>query len=174
GAAPIKSAFNVAQYVLSVRAAGAVLATGGHGPAAWTGAAASHLVINVGCTTGVTSLALAVPLRHQLRAGLPSMLCDAALVAYVPIVCAAARTNGWLLVLVALPFLALFWSGREADRRRHEALHDALTRLPNRLLFARSLHHELHHAQRRDGAVDVVLLDLDGFKEVNDALGHGH
>src|SRR3954451_20966594 len=61
GAAPIKTAFNVGQYMLSVSAAGAVLSAGGHGPAAWTVAAAVQLLINNACTTRVTSLAMAVP-----------------------------------------------------------------------------------------------------------------
>jgi diguanylate cyclase len=54
------------------------------------------------------------------------------------------------------------------------AMHDALTGLPNRLLFADRAAQVLS-AARRDGATPVVLmLDLDRFKEVNDTLGHHH
>jgi D-xylose transport system permease protein len=54
------------------------------------------------------------------------------------------------------------------------AMHDALTGLPNRLLFADRAAQVLA-AARRDGGMPVVLmLDLDGFKEVNDTLGHQH
>ncbi len=57
---------------------------------------------------------------------------------------------------------------QEATDRAHEALHDALTGLPNR----RSLREALDAALERGAAAGVVLLDLDRFKEVNDALGH--
>jgi diguanylate cyclase (GGDEF)-like protein len=54
------------------------------------------------------------------------------------------------------------------------AMHDALTGLPNRLLFADRASQALA-AARRDGSTPVVLmLDLDRFKEVNDTLGHPH
>jgi len=54
------------------------------------------------------------------------------------------------------------------------AMHDALTGLPNRLLFADRASHALQ-AAHRDGSQPVVLmLDLDRFKEVNDTLGHGY
>jgi diguanylate cyclase (GGDEF)-like protein len=169
-APPLKVAFNVAQCTLSVVAAGVVLDLAGAGPVGWAAAAMAQLIVNNGSTTRVTALALGVPFGQQLRAALPGIASDAALLAYTPIVCLVARTSVWLLALVAVPFAALYWSGRQADRRRHEALHDALTGLPNRVLFGRRLHHELQRA----ASLDVVLLDLDGFKEVNDALGHTH
>ena len=53
----------------------------------------------------------------------------------------------------------------------HMAHHDALTDLPNRVLLAERLHQALTHAGN-EGAVAVLCLDLDRFKEVNDALGH--
>jgi diguanylate cyclase (GGDEF)-like protein/PAS domain S-box-containing protein len=54
---------------------------------------------------------------------------------------------------------------------RHMAHHDALTGLPNRLLFRERMDHELERV-RWDSNLAVVFLDLDGFKGVNDALGH--
>ncbi len=60
---------------------------------------------------------------------------------------------------------------REASVRQHQAQHDALTGLPNRALFAE----RLEQATERTPAgsrVTVMLIDLDGFKEVNDTLGH--
>jgi diguanylate cyclase (GGDEF)-like protein len=59
----------------------------------------------------------------------------------------------------------------EVAAREHEALHDSLTGLANRTLFTRWVATAL---QRRDDVqrVGVMLMDLDGFKEVNDTLGH--
>jgi diguanylate cyclase (GGDEF)-like protein/PAS domain S-box-containing protein len=54
----------------------------------------------------------------------------------------------------------------------HQALHDALTGLPNRALFLDRLGLALSRLERRDGLAAVFFLDLDHFKVVNDSLGH--
>ena len=58
------------------------------------------------------------------------------------------------------------------EQVRHLALHDALTGLPNRMLFQDRLASAVARARRQGGQVAVMLLDLDHFKEVNDTLGH--
>ena len=54
----------------------------------------------------------------------------------------------------------------------HMAVHDALTGLPNRLLFRDRLNQELANAKRYGGGFAVLACDLDRFKTVNDSLGH--
>ena len=55
---------------------------------------------------------------------------------------------------------------------RYQAMHDALTDLPNRTLLLDRLQYALRTAQRAEHTVALIIMDLDRFKEVNDTLGH--
>jgi diguanylate cyclase (GGDEF)-like protein/PAS domain S-box-containing protein len=61
---------------------------------------------------------------------------------------------------------------RAEEQIEYQAYHDALTLLPNRLLFRDRLTIALAHARRQQTALAVMFLDLDRFKDVNDTLGH--
>jgi diguanylate cyclase (GGDEF)-like protein/PAS domain S-box-containing protein len=62
---------------------------------------------------------------------------------------------------------------RDEERMRHEAVHDPLTGLANRTLLRDRLEHALARSEREEEmATGVLFVDLDNFKQVNDAYGH--
>src|SRR5918997_290772 len=58
------------------------------------------------------------------------------------------------------------------EQLAHQALHDPLTELPNRVLFTDRLRQSLSRAKRRHRALAIMFMDLDNFKVINDSLGH--
>ncbi|WP_344617179.1 putative bifunctional diguanylate cyclase/phosphodiesterase [Dactylosporangium salmoneum] len=80
-------------------------------------------------------------------------------------------TTAGLLLVVALALVATGFQRRllrQAADSEHQAHHDALTGLPNRVLFTR----RVTEAAASGAPASVLMLDLDRFKEVNDTLGH--
>jgi diguanylate cyclase (GGDEF)-like protein len=61
---------------------------------------------------------------------------------------------------------------KQRKQLEYQANHDALTGLPNRILFMDRLHQTLKLANRNKKKVAVMFIDLDHFKEINDSLGH--
>ena len=81
------------------------------------------------------------------------------------------------ITLQGRPCLYCVWRDISAFKRTQAELerlahYDALTGLPNRVLLLDRLAGAISHAQRRHKQVALLLLDLDGFKTVNDSLGH--
>ncbi|BCJ47681.1 hypothetical protein GCM10010168_20400 [Actinoplanes ianthinogenes] len=74
--------------------------------------------------------------------------------------------------LAALWIILALISGSTIRRMAHQAGHDALTGLPNRVVFQRRAAAAVEAAERDGGSAAVVLVDVDRFKEVNDTLGH--
>jgi diguanylate cyclase (GGDEF)-like protein len=179
---PIKILFNGAQYALAMLAAGAVLSAA-HTPALAhidSGdlgivflAAAAFFVVNhvLACIGG--ALLSGVPIGRYLVEDLRFQIFTAGcLLAFAPAVLASGDMSAPLVIVAFLPVLAIYVGGQQAAVNSHLAYHDALTELPNRLLFTERLQAELAGSEYEGRGCTVLLLDLDDFKAVNDTLGH--
>ena len=87
----------------------------------------------------------------------------------VPVVICDALVCLMTVVTTSVQLRAL---REQARRREHESLHDPVTELANRTLFAQHVNQAIARTQRNAAISAVMLLDLDRFKEINDTLGH--
>ncbi|MFE6305383.1 putative bifunctional diguanylate cyclase/phosphodiesterase [Nocardiopsis sp. NPDC057823] len=185
GHAAHRTAFNAAQYVLSLGAADAVLrlvlpplrATGwipaGEGLIAVGLAGAAYFAVNRVLVTCAVAMHERVSLSQVLFKGIGRQArVNAVLITLAPLVAVTATHSVLYVPLFALPLLALHGSALLSVKRDHQANHDELTGLANRKLLTVRAHQEIDAARRRGGRVGLLLLDLDRFKEVNDTLGH--
>jgi diguanylate cyclase (GGDEF)-like protein len=180
---PIAAAFNAAQLATSIAAGAWVMsalsglphqtALGAADVGALAAGAMTLVALNHVLASTVGALAMGVPIRTTIfsdtRQGVAA---DVALVCFAPVVMLIAVNAAVFLPLLLLPLGSLVHSAHEADRRRLDSLHDPLTGLPNRLMFARHIEQELARLRHSGGTFAVLMLDLDRFKEINDALGH--
>ena len=179
-----KSVFNVSQYALSLSAAAFVLHVlvdvprstsaaflPGDLPAIFA-AGAVYFVLNNALTGIALALAQETPVLEYLRSDLLFQATIAAiLLGLAPVVVVSAEFSLVLVPLFALPMVAVY-SAASVSMERHQALHDALTNLPNRRLFRDRVHQAVINGKRTGVPAAVMILDLDRFKEVNDTLGH--
>jgi diguanylate cyclase (GGDEF)-like protein len=193
--APHRTAFNVAQYALSISAATLVLALFHITPSPtrlWVPegtdllaialAAAVYFFSNDMLVSGAVALHERVSLLKAMRRDFGyQVLVNMALLGLSPLVVVAMDRSAALVPLIVLPFIAVYLNASGSVRREHQALHDVLTGLPNRKLLimrTEAALAEARHRAVRGGAqgagerVGLFLLDLDRFKEVNDTLGH--
>ncbi len=180
-----KVAFNFFQYAVTVGATGFVLKattdlprlTEPHlVPSDLPGvllAAVTFFVFNAGLVSTVIALAQRVSVfKYMARDLLFQASINGLMLGLAPIVVLAADFALPAIVLLFLPILAVHRGGREAIAKEHQALHDALTGLPNRELFRDRIDQSLRAGRRSGDTSVVMLMDLDHFKEINDTLGH--
>jgi diguanylate cyclase (GGDEF)-like protein len=187
GKPPKKIAFNIAQYAITVAASGTVLkaATGLPRvdaphlvPADLIGilaAAAVFFIVNTGLVATVIAFAQRLSLWRYLAEDIFFQCATAGLMlGLAPVVVLAADFSLPAIALLFLPLFAVHRGGSEAIAKEHQALHDALTGLPNRELFRDRIDQAIRASRRSGEPAGVMIMDLDHFKEINDTLGHHH
>ncbi|GIJ20000.1 putative bifunctional diguanylate cyclase/phosphodiesterase [Micromonospora lutea] len=188
--APWRTAFNAGQYACSLAAAYAItrLGPGGifaGGALGWAdvaaigGAGIAWFAVNYGLVTAAVRLRFGERWWPNAWHGLPfELLSTGSLLLLAPVLVTAARASAALVPLVLVPLFAVYRMARLTVEQHQLAALDPLTGLPNRKALLAEVNEQVHrHAERaaRDepGArLALLLLDLDRFKNVNDALGH--
>ncbi len=113
-----------------------------------------------------------MPFTVTLRRGVGTRLtAEGALLSLAPIWVIGIDFSLVLAPLLGTTTVLVFRSTRQALERLHEASHDALTGLLNRRAFRRELT-DACGGIGASGSAAVLLMDLDGFKDINDGLGH--
>ncbi|MCZ3388376.1 MAG: EAL domain-containing protein [Actinomycetia bacterium] len=185
---PLKMAFNVSQYVLTVTAAHTVYSLVAGEPVfgpynifepvpieLWAAlvAAAAFLVVNQILVSAVVAFdsgervgpIFAADLRFQaMTTGVLAVL--------APVAALIVQTQPLMLPMLIAPIAAVYNSARLAVAMGLQASHDSLTGLANRELFRARAVRALEDSQRTSQALAIMMIDLDHFKEINDTLGH--
>ncbi len=141
------------------------------------------LAVTVACGTGFTlntifiSVAVALhqnfPVLEMLRRSFEiNLSMDGLLLALAPIFVVVGLEALVLVPLLLLTVWFIFRSAAIALRNKHEATHDQLTGIPNRRMFEDHVAMLIEGSQSNDERFALVQIDLDGFKGINDRLGH--
>ncbi len=182
---PWKVAFNVGQYNLSLAAAWLVMVLSSRTPSldhpltalsgtdlGWMlGACVVYFFTNLVLVAG--ALAWTSSFRAFLLDDFPHYTATTfSVLALSPLVVAVASTAWELLPLLLIPLVLVYKMAQMSLEKEHQAGHDPLTGLPNRIHLQASLAAELNRSRRDGRPFGLLLIDLDHFKEVNDTLGH--
>jgi diguanylate cyclase (GGDEF)-like protein len=180
-----KIAFNMAQYSIAVLAAALVLGLLTDVPRdgqfhfapedlpAILAAAVVFFIVNTSLVAAVLAMVEGVGiLRYLVEDWLSQASTTGLMLGLSPVIVLAADYSLPLVTLLFLPLFAIHRGGRAAIAKEHQAVHDALTGLPNRVLFRDRTQQAIHAGLRSGTGCTVMLMDLNHFKEINDTLGH--
>ncbi|MFJ6152859.1 EAL domain-containing protein [Micromonospora profundi] len=185
-----RTAFNVGQYACALAAAYGIIRLGpgtifGGGHLHWPdvaalgGAMVAWFLVNYGLVSCAVRLRFGDRWWPTVRQGLGfELLSTGSLLLLAPVLVAAAHLSAALIPLVLVPLFAVYRMARLTVEQQHLAASDPLTGLPNRKALLAEVAEQVHlHAERTargepGGHLALLLIDLDRFKNVNDALGH--
>ncbi len=185
GVGPRKTAFNAAMMAMTIAAGQLVLHLGGadrllDDPAAGLTipltivlSCAVMFVVNGLLMTLLMSLVthddVSTVLRRDFWTTLPT---DGILLPLGPVMVVVGAQHLLLLPFAMLLTFVVYQSAKYAAERERDATHDHLTGLPNRRLFETHVEQALDRTSRTGRRAAVLLLDLNGFKAINDIHGH--
>ncbi|MEM7272948.1 MAG: EAL domain-containing protein [Actinomycetota bacterium] len=178
--------FNSAQFALSLAGGGLAgsmvtniraVADGEPVTAGWL------IAVLVACAVGFALNSILVSVAVAFHAGFPvlemlrrslgiNLGMDGLLLALAPIFVVVALQSVLLVPLLLATVWIIFSSAALALRNKHEATHDQLTGIPNRRMFEDHLALVIEASAGSRQPFAVVQIDLDGFKGINDRLGH--
>lgn len=181
-----KSAFNTAQYTLSVVAARAVFSAlagvpffGSHTAigSAQLGPLIAAGIVMVAVNRLLVAVVVALASRQRvgtiLREDGRFILATHVVLLCIGAVAAVVAEEGIaILALLGPPVVAVYLTAAAAIRHAHQASHDSLTGLVNRDRLHKDLAQAFAGARSPEDGPGLVLLDLDHFKDINDTLGH--
>jgi diguanylate cyclase (GGDEF)-like protein len=185
GKTPWKVVFNVGQYNLSICAAWAVMAFSSGTPSVeeplqslsgmdlpWmAGACLAYFFTNLVLVSGALAWTSSF-WRFLFDDFWHYTATTFSVLALSPLIVTVANAAWELLPLLLIPLVLVYKMAQMSVEREHQAGHDPLTGLPNRIHLQASLADELARSKRDGRPFGLLLIDLDHFKEVNDTLGH--
>ncbi|MGH9104682.1 MAG: putative bifunctional diguanylate cyclase/phosphodiesterase, partial [Acidimicrobiales bacterium] len=187
GKPALKVVFNSSQIIVTLSVGALVMEgfgqyqlldhVGGTPSVLWLAAFASTtvavFVLNNTLTCTVISLHQGLALRQVVRSvGTTNLSTDGMLLSLSPIFVVVAERSFLLLPLLLVTTWTVYRTAQVGLSHQYEATHDTTTQLPNRRRFDEFLEEAVIAASYSGGRVGLVLIDLDGFKGINDRLGH--
>ncbi|MGH1503077.1 MAG: putative bifunctional diguanylate cyclase/phosphodiesterase [Acidimicrobiales bacterium] len=181
-----RSGFNAAQFTLSLALGGAAgglitdlqsVADGAPVDAAWLFGVAVACSVGFACNSIFVAVAIALqqglPIVEMIRRSIGINLgMDGLLLALTPVFVVVGREAVVLVPVLLLTMWVVYKSAAMALANTHEATHDQLTGIPNRRMFEDYAALRLEAAEGGERQAALLHIDLDGFKGINDRLGH--